>query len=399
MAKLTPQEILDLSEPVEQVYSNIVDALLVNMAKHFKSGGSLPLDEWELQKLAELGALTKESAEIIARMTGQNPELILEALEKAARAATADTEPQLKKAAKEGYIDAPETADVMASKSIAQALRAYDMQAVEKLNLVNTTMLESTVAQYRRIVANTAAIERQMEAAQQIHNTQTGRVVTGVASRRDALREALGQIQKEGITGFYDRAGRKWTPEAYVNMDIRTTVHNTAIESVRLRQEDYGVKIFRVSSHSGARPLCYPYQGKYYSWDGSSGTFTDGLGKRHRYKGINSTSYGEPAGLFGINCMHHPITVIPGVSIPSDLPEQDKKKNDRIYQESQEQRYLERQIRYARQREAMFKAAGDEEGAEKAKAQIKRADERMREFIGRTGRTRRRDRERIYKEA
>ena len=138
-----------------------------------------------------------------------------------------------------------------------------------------------------------------MEATQQILNTQTGRVVTGVASRRDALREALGKIQKEGITGFYDRAGRKWTPEAYVNMDVRTTVHNTAIESVRLRQEAYGVKIFRVSSHSGARPLCYPYQGKYYSWDGSSGTFTDGLGKRHRYKGINSTSYGEPAGLFG----------------------------------------------------------------------------------------------------
>ena len=38
MARLTPNEILKLSEPVEQVYSNIVDALLINMGKHFNSG-------------------------------------------------------------------------------------------------------------------------------------------------------------------------------------------------------------------------------------------------------------------------------------------------------------------------------------------------------------------------
>ena len=41
MARLTPNEILKLSEPVEQVYSNIVDALLINMGKHFNSGHSI----------------------------------------------------------------------------------------------------------------------------------------------------------------------------------------------------------------------------------------------------------------------------------------------------------------------------------------------------------------------
>ena len=37
MAKLTPDDILRLSEPIEKVYSDIVDALLINMAKHFNS--------------------------------------------------------------------------------------------------------------------------------------------------------------------------------------------------------------------------------------------------------------------------------------------------------------------------------------------------------------------------
>lgn len=398
MARITPEEILKLSEPIEQVYSHIVDALLVNMAKHFNSGYSLSTQQWELRKLAELGQLNKESISIIAKMTGQVPEMVQVALENAALDATRDVEPELKKAVKKGAVQAASADNVLASQSILDALKAYEQQAEQKLNLVNTTMLESTLAQYRKVITNTAAIERQMQNAQQILNVETGKVLTGTTSRQTALRRALGQIHKEGITGFYDRSGRAWTPEAYVNMDIRTTVHNTAIETVKIRQQDYGVEIFRVSRHSGARPLCYPYQGRYFSWDNSSGTFYDGEGKQHRYYPISSTSYGKPAGLFGINCGHHPITVIPGVSIPRDRAKQDKEENDKTYQLSQQQRKLEREIRYAKQREAMCRAAGDTEGANEAKAVVKQKQTDMRSFISQTGRTRRRDREAIYSE-
>ena len=227
-------------------------------------------------------------------------------------------------------------------------------------------------------------------------NIATGKVITGTESRQQALRQALSQIHKEGITGFYDRIGRKWSPEAYVNMDIRTTVHNTAIEAVKIRQEDYGVDIFRVSRHSGARPLCYPYQGRYFSWNNKSGTFTDGEGKRHRYSPISSTSYGKPAGLFGINCGHHPITMIPGVSIPRDRPEQDKEENDKVYAESQEQRRLEREIRYSKQKAAMMEAAGDKEGFEKEAVKIREKQADYNAFCKKTGRTKRLDRTQVF---
>lgn len=396
MAYLTPEEILELSEPIEQIYSDTVDALLVNMAKHFNSGYSLSTQQWEIRKLAELGQLNKESIQIIAQLTGQNPILVQAALENAVYAATGDIEPELKKAVKSKDLDPPETTNVVASRSITQALKSYAAQALDKLNMVNTTMLSSTLEQYRKVITNTADLERRLQTTQEALNMQTGRVATGTASRREALRAALDQIHKEGITGFIDRAGRKWAPEAYVNMDIRTTVHNTAIESVKLRQQDYGVKIFRVSRHSGARPLCYPYQGRYFSWDNTSGTFTDGEGKRHRYSPISSTSYGKPAGLFGINCGHHPITIIPGVSIPRDQPEQDKEQNDRVYQESQQQRALEREIRYAKQKAAMFQAAGDTEGFEKEALRIKQKQAAYNAFCKQTGRTKRLDRTQVF---
>ena len=396
MARLTPNEILKLSEPVEQVYSNIVDALLINMGKHFNSGHSLSTEQWEIRKLAELGQLNKESIEIIASLTGQNKELITAALENAVYMATKDIEPELKKAVQKGAIQNAAADNVIASQSIVQALNAYEQQAMDKLNLVNTTMLESTLAQYRKVITNTVNIERQMKAAQEVLNIATGKVITGTESRQQALRQALSQIHKEGITGFYDRIGRKWSPEAYVNMDIRTTVHNTAIEAVKTRQEDYGVDIFRVSRHSGARPLCYPYQGRYFSWNNKSGTFTDGEGKRHRYSPISSTSYGKPAGLFGINCGHHPITMIPGVSIPRDRPEQDKEENDKVYAESQEQRRLEREIRYSKQKAAMMEAAGDKEGFEKEAVKIRKKQADYNAFCKKTGRTKRLDRTQVF---
>lgn len=397
MANITPNDILKFTEPIEQVYSNTVDALLINMAKHFNDDSiSLTTKRWEIKKLGELNKLSKESVNIIAQLTGQAPSLVMRALEDITLEATSDVEDDLKEAVKKGALKASAGENALASASVKEALTAYQAQAAEKLNLVNTTMLNSTLNLFRNVVTNTVSIINQMEAAQKILNTAAGKIILGVQSRTQALRQALAQVHKEGITGFYDRAGRKWSPEAYINMDMRTTMHNTAIEAVKIRQQDYGVKLFRVSRHSGARPLCYPYQGRYFSWDNSSGTFTDGAGRRHRYSPISSTSYGKPAGLFGINCGHHPITTIPGVSIPHDREPENKEENDRIYRESQQQRKLERDIRYAKQKAAMLEAAGDKEGFEQESLKVKNARAKYNTFCKETGRKKRLDRTQVY---
>jgi hypothetical protein len=206
----------------------------------------------------------------------------------------------------------------------------------------------------------------------------------------------MDQMSAAGLTGFVDRAGRNWSPEAYSAMVVRTASHNAAIRSVRTRQEEFGGgDIFQVSSHPGARPLCYPYQGKFYSWSAGPGEFTDGARHRQTYENINSTSYGEPAGLFGINCGHHPIPIIPGYSYPQDGPEQSKAENDKEYKESQLQRQYERNIRIAKREEAIAEATGDKEAAKEATQKVLQEQKRMRGFIEQTGRARRYDRERI----
>ena len=386
---MTPQKIQDLADPIESIYISMTNELLVNIGKHITKPTWTHTAAWEIQKLSELGQLTQENAAIINKWVKSIPAEIRDTMEETRRVALEQIEKQLDKAAKKGYVTPPER------DSTVDVLREYSQQAADKLNLVNTTMLQSSIEQYQRLVVLTGdeygRLLGRREATQEILNQAAGNVAVGTETRKQALQRAIRRISEEGLTGFYDKAGRSWSPEAYVNMDIRTTVHNTAIQSVKNRMADYNTQVFQVSAHAGARPLCYPYQGKFYSWDNTSGEMETGNGQTIRYEPLNSTSYGQPAGLFGINCGHSPIPMIPGVSIPhaQDFV-QPKEENDKAYAESQEQRALERQIREAKRAVEM----GDD--SKEAKQRVKEAQQAMREFIDRTGRTRRYDRESLY---
>lgn len=394
MARLTPKDILEISEPVEAIYQRTVDELLINIAHHFKITGWERTRYWEIKKLSEMGALTKESALIIARNTGKLPSEIEKAFLQVSEKACLDIDPQLRKAAAEGILQDPMTT-ATTSPAMREMVQAYTEQAVDKMNMVNTTMLESTKQVYLQTL-NTAVNEAQLLEAKQILETQSLAVTIGQETRVRAIRKAMQQLTDTGLTGFYDRAGRSWSPEAYASMVVRTTSHNAAIRAVRTRQMEYGGgDIFQVSTHSGARPLCYPYQGKFFSWSEGPGEFTDGAGNLQHYDNINDSSYGEPAGLFGINCGHHPIPIIPGFSYPQDAPEQSEKENREEYEQSQIQRAYERNIRYAKRDLEVAKATGDAEAVKEARQKVSQEQARMRAFIDETGRVRRYDREQI----
>lgn len=395
MARLDKLTALRLSEPVEDAYLECIDRLIANIAKHLGTGKAFRTADWEVRKLAELGQLTAENARIINEATKRVPMEIRLALEESSAIALRDLESLIDKAIKEGVI---EQAPVDSTVELVESMMS---RAIEQANLTNATLLESSRAAYLRVVSEVVQWEElnigvlSTAFVKGVANQAAIAVVSGTETRTQALKKAIAQLAERGLFGFVDISGRHWSPEAYMGMVIRTTSHNTAIDSVRVKQQDYKSDIFQVSQHPGARPLCYPYQGKFYSWSGASGTFTDGNGAKHKYRGIQSTSYGKPAGLFGINCGHYPLPQIPKVTIPQDKPEQDKKENDRLYQESQQQRAYERDIRNAKRKREAFAKAGLDDAAKKQEAVIRARQERMREFIKQTGRTRRYDLEQI----
>ena len=382
---LTPRKIQELAEPIEAIYISLTNELLVNIGRHITSPTWTHTAAWEIQKLSELGQLTAENAEIINRWIKKIPEAMRETMEETRAAALDKLEAQLERAAEAGYVTPP------LADSTVQVFQDLAQQASDRLNLVNTTMLESSLEQYQKAIELTADLMQRAANTQAALNEAAASVASGVETRTAAMQRAIARIAAEGLTGFYDRAGRSWSPEAYVNMDIRTTVHNAAIEAVKSRMADYNTSVFQISSHAGARPGCYPYQGWFCSWDNTSGQIELGDGSVVSYRPIKDTSYGEPAGIFGINCGHYPIPIIPGLTIPHGADNiQPKEENDKAYALSQDQRALERKIREAKRAVEM----GDT--SDKAKQAVKDAQAKMRKFIADTGRTRRYDREQLY---
>ena len=390
----TPAEILAISEDLEGIYQRTVDDLLVNIARHFNISGWERTRYWEIKKLSEMGALTKESAAIIAKNTKMAPEEIEKAFLQVSEKACLDIDPQLKDAAAKGILQDPGTS-VRTSPLMRQMVQGYVVQATDTLNMVNTTMLQSTLVAYQKAVS-TAVNEAMLQEAKEILEAGALEVVTGQETKVRAIRKAMDQMARAGIPGFYDKRGRGWSPDGYVAMVIRTTSHNAVIQATRIRQQEYGGgDIFQVSSHPGARPLCYPYQGKFFSWSSGPGEFTDGAGRAQHYDNIKDSSYGEPAGLFGINCGHHPIPMIPGFSYPQEYEEQTPEENQKEYEESQVQRQYERQVREAKRELEIAKATGDEDAIKAAKQKVAKEQAKVKAYTEQTGRVRRYDREQI----
>ena len=388
-----PKEMEKFAQPLIDVYAHVTDVLLVNIARHFnvKATGNTSSFAWQVKMLAELGQLTEENRNIIAELTGANSGLLREALTQAMLAALKEVEPELKEAAARGLLAEPGTTPELSPNAQA-VLQSYYDQAEEKLNLVNTVMLQSSLDQYRAVIANTITYEAQLSAAQKILNESTGEVLMGASTQQQAMRRAVKRMADEGLTGYVDRGGHHWTPEAYVAMDIRTTVTNTAHQATWARCDEYGSDLIMVSTKAAARPLCYPWQGKVLSRANRARDVTDLDGNTIHVYAMNETSYGQPAGLFGINCGHFSSPFFPGLSTVRGEPEPEEE-NARQYAESQRQRALEREIRRAKLDVAIAKATGDEELEREARQKLRGKQATMRAFIEDTGRTRQYNRE------
>lgn len=391
---MRPAFLDSMSWAMAEVYGAVTDRILINLAKYFpflQAGAEMPGGfEYQARMLAQMGQVNRETAAIITQSMAGADQALMDALQAAILDALKTEEPKLRKAAEKGLLLGGGFIPPEVTPNQMQAFQAYYRQSADKLNLVNTVMLESTRAAYTAAVADVAS---QLQRTQGILNAAAGETVTGVSSYNAAVRTAVRKMVNNGLTGFIDRGGHHWSPEAYVAMDVRTTMFNTSRAAIWERAEAYGNDLYQVSSHNGARPLCYPWQGKVISRTDRARDVQDMEGNTVHVYAQSETSYGEPAGLFGINCGHYPMTFIPGVSTLKGEP-QGSEENAKAYEESQQQRALERKLRYEKRDLEVMKAQGADEAEIKTqRAKVKAASREIDQFCEDTGRARRRDRE------
>ncbi|MEZ2715424.1 phage minor capsid protein [Niallia circulans] len=366
---MNPEKQQELSNSVTEIYLAIEEQILINFARQLKQRKRLlkqdSIETWAEYQLSQLEALSQQNIITIAKYSGLAIDEITNLLQEIGYAAVNQVDKNLQEAVRQGAIIKPPTEP---NSTLQPILLSYQQQAIDKFNMVNTTMLEQSKQQYKDVL-----------------NKTVGKVLTGTITPQKALRETVSEWAEDGIPALIDKANKEWTPEAYINTVVRSISNKVSNTMQDNRMDEYGVDLIEVSAHMGARPLCAPYQGKIYSRSGKS----------KKYPPFSETSYEKHiAGLFGINCGHVKYPFIEGVSVKREI-EINKEENDEAYKLSQQQRYLERQIRHAKKQLNVLSAMGDDVGVQMAKQKVRERQANMRRFIDETGRTRRRNREQL----
>lgn len=373
---MTKLEMMQLSQSLSDLYTGLETDLIANIAEYLAAGKiDSPTAQWKIQMLAQLGALDKSNIKVITEYAGIAPDMLTEVLETAALSAVEELEPGFQKLARNGIINGTE---VPIEKTMARALTSYQKQAKQSLNMVNTVMRYKAKSAAQKIINDTAELAEKQSFINTL-NKVTGKVVTGAESRQAAMRQCIKEMSEKGIPAFVDKLGREWSPEAYINMDIRTTANNVAHQAQFDRMEDYGVDLIEVSSHAGARPKCAEDQGKIFNRKNKDGYTIDLHGRKIKYYSWKKSSYGEPDGILGINCGHHIYPFISGISYQKYFP-YDEYDNQEQYKKVQGQRELERRVRKSKRECIALESVGDTEGLKKAKETLKTRQQALKQY-------------------
>ncbi|MFJ7855291.1 phage minor capsid protein [Peribacillus frigoritolerans] len=166
----------------------------------------------------------------------------------------------IEKAAKDGVINTIISLGVVETVAEAENIVAF--------NRVNKELVKAVVADTQKdLLACSLNVDKKVRATVQkvsvevMRNNLTRGINATATLRRDITAELRKQLGESVNTGIIDAAGRKWRPEKYVNVLVRSKMmeaHKEAtINEALSREVLYGV----ISKH-GAKDKCAAWEGK-----------------------------------------------------------------------------------------------------------------------------------------
>jgi len=371
---ITPAQLEAMVENLIQIYQGIEDDLLTNIAKRLSVTDEITPDsvaDWQVNRLMQLGALRKENYKVIAARSGKTLKEIETILTNAGYQALDFDERIYQMALSKGLLPAAPVA-VTASPGLQRLIQAAIDNTRGYMNLVNTTALEASQQAFINAV-NQVYLEASL----------------GITDYNTAVRKVVRNLADQGITGatYVTQAGRviRNHLDVAVKRALITSARQTTGQLKIQRAREWGSNLVEVSSHIGARPEHAVWQGKIYSIDGGTAEYPNLAA---------STGYGTVTGLKGANCAHDFWPFFEGISEQTHFPV-DETENARVYEQSQIQRKMEREIREQKRRAVAFEAAGDKEDLLTAQLKLKSKEAQLKDFLGKTDRVRLREREQV----
>ena len=319
--------------------------------------------EFELLKLQQANLLNEHAVNLISRYSGLSQKEVRRIIRNAGYGIVRQDEEIYRRALESGQLTI-EPLPLDMSPSLQTAIKScIDNAEFGLSNLTNTRMIDAG-----------NGMETLTKAARREYYNAVNRAFletrTGIKTTPQAVRSACIELARNGITVTHWESGHTDTVEVAVRRNIKTSMAQTAGAMTLARMGDYQHDLVEVSSHWGARPSHFIWQGKVYSLTGAEG-----------YENFyEATGYGTGAGLCGWNCRHRFYPYFP--SIKTVYPEYDEEENRIHYEETQKQRYYERQIRAAKRDKAALEGMGASDSEIKAaNSKIRLKQKNLRDYL------------------
>lgn len=322
----------DLARTLVELYGEVEMRLASDLARRLKAGIDRP--EWAADKLGSINDLRTAVRQLIVKLqedaTGQVEQAVTLAYARGGAAA-------LDELAKAGSLTPEQVNAIRLSLPGAEAVQRLVFSLVSTLLGTHVRILRWSLDVYRDVVAATVA---------------TG-VLQGTETRLRTAQRAMDRFLARGVTGFVDKADRRWELASYVEMAVRTGTAQAAVQGHLDRLGDRGIDLVIVSNAPQECKLCRPWEGKVLARDGVAGARTLRLehatvdGRTVTVEVAGTVVEAVAAGFMHPNCRHSLSAYLPGVTkSPTDTedPEGDEAR--------QKLRALERKVRKEKLRAA-----------------------------------------------
>ena len=367
-----PNEYDDDVEPLVMIYQEAEDEIIAEIARLLAEEKNAGTMAWYINRLAQTKKLDAKVLKILASKSQMTEKAVKQAVFQALTKNAQRYASTIKRASDDGLFGRT-TKGMTKEELLKRSNEIAERFKKDRLDEINRNAVESANSTYRRTI---------------------GQIFTDVRSKvKDfitSLVEKLRGIGEEGISGgTYLREGNVVVRTPIDTRVKREMVNQLVQESNRMMLEQCerdGFEYVEISAHMGARtgkkgffptienpdPTNHAWwQGKVYKVHGEEKGYPNL---------VKTTGYGTITGLAGINCRHHIFPFIPNVSERSQ-PDIDEAENARIYELTQKQRYLEREVRKAKRVLETLKYSENEEAIKKARKTLNARYKALRDFL------------------
>lgn len=357
---LTASQLDAVPDNILKLYHEFEDSVIADIVRRLvKMDYATPTAAWQMQRIIESGSVYEDVLKKLSGFTGKTEKEL------------ADT------------FSAAGVKSMRFDDSVYKAagLNPLPLNLSPQMAQVLANGLRNTNGTLQNITRSTAlSAQRQFLNASDLAYMQ---VSSGSMSYDQAIKAAVQSVGESGLGVVYP-SGRVDKLDVAVRRNVLTGVSRTSGDLQMARANEMGQDLVETSAHAGARPAHAQWQGQVFSRSGTSRKYPDF---------VTSTGYGTATGLLGINCRHSFYPFFEGISTAvyekAELESYANKmvtyngKKMTVYEATQEQRAIERQIRSFKRQESALQAGGLDASAEAVK--VRNLQEQMRSFTRQTG--------------